>query len=121
MVLVTQTLAQLKDIYQENWETLIANAGLKLFFCNDDNFTREYVSKSIGEREIVRTVASMSRSEGISASFSQGLSESRSASVSWAGKGFTPNFSDSHTLGRSSSITRGRSQSETLGLSQTIQ
>src|SRR6185436_13647045 len=44
LLFAVQTLAQLKDIYRDNWETLVANAGVKLFFCNDDHFTRAYVS-----------------------------------------------------------------------------
>lgn len=120
LVFVTQTLGQLKDIYQENWETLIANAGVKLFFCNDDNFTREYVSKSIGEREIVRTLASMNQSAGTSSSFTAGISESQSASLSWTGRDFTPNLNQSWSQGRSVSSTKGESASQSLGLSETI-
>jgi len=120
MVFVTQTLAQLKDIYQDNWETLIANAGLKLFFCNDDYFTREYVSKSIGEREIVRTMASMSQSVGSTSSHTQGFSQSQSQSLSWAGKNLVPGMSQSETRGFSSSTTYGSSSSETQSYSQTL-
>ena len=55
MVFVAQTLAQLKDVYKDNWETMVANAGVKIFFCNEDQFTREYVSKLAGDIETVRT------------------------------------------------------------------
>ena len=72
LVFVTQTLGQLKDLYKDNWETMVANAGIKVFFGNDDNFTREYISRSIGDREIVRNVGSISESAGSSQSFSQG-------------------------------------------------
>ena len=120
LVFVTQTLGQLKDIYQENWETLVANAGVKLFFCNDDNFTREYVSKSIGEREIIRTLASMNQSASTSSSVTAGVSESESASLSWTGRDLTPNLNQSWSKGRSLSSTVGESASQSLGLSETI-
>ena len=49
LMFVTQTLAQLRDLYRDNWETLLGNCGLKLFFNVGDNFTRDYVSKQIGD------------------------------------------------------------------------
>ncbi|WP_306050700.1 type IV secretory system conjugative DNA transfer family protein [Oceaniradius stylonematis] len=52
MVIAAQTLAQLKSIYRDNWETFMGSVGLKLFFGNEDNFTRDYISKLIGETEI---------------------------------------------------------------------
>lgn len=114
LVFVAQTLGQLKDNYQQNWETLIANAGLRLFFCNDDNFTREYVSKSIGEREIIRTLASANKSIGMTESFTAGVSHSSSSSTSPNGA----NSSSSTTY--SSSYTQGRSETNTLGISQSL-
>lgn len=120
LVFVAQTLGQLKDIYQENWETMVANAGVKLFFGNDDYFTREYVSKSIGEREIVRTVASMSASAGTSASVTSGMSQSDSRSASFSGGGLAPTYSASQSNSRSMSATFGETQSRTEGVSETL-
>ncbi|WP_431201563.1 type IV secretory system conjugative DNA transfer family protein [Bradyrhizobium betae] len=114
LVFVAQTLGQLQENYDKNWETLIANAGVKLFFCNDDYFTREYVSKSIGEREIVRTLASASKSTGNSYSFTMGVSQSYSSSASQSGG------SASSSTAYSSSFTTGHSQTETSGLSQSL-
>jgi type IV secretory pathway TraG/TraD family ATPase VirD4 len=114
LVFVAQTLAQLKDNYQQNWETLIANAGLKLFFCNDDNFTREYVSKSIGEHEIVRTLASGSKSVGKTESFTAGMSHSTSFSATATGG------TSSSSSTQSTSYTEGRSETQTLGFSQSL-
>ena len=65
---VVQSLAQLKDIYKDNWETFVSSAGIKLFFCNDDHFTREYASKLIGEREVIRVTRSITLTEGVSTS-----------------------------------------------------
>lgn len=114
LVFVAQTLGQLKDNYQQNWETLVANAGVKLFFCNDDNFTREYVSKSIGEREIIRTLASASKSIGMTESYTSGMSVSSSSSSSPSGG------SSGSSTTSSSSYTQGRSETQTLGISQSL-
>jgi type IV secretory pathway TraG/TraD family ATPase VirD4 len=120
LVFVTQTLGQLKDIYQDNWETLVANAGVKLFFCNDDNFTREYVSKSIGEREIIRTVANMSQSAGSSASFGESVSKSATVGFTHSGWNLRGSYSASQSESRSESTTYGHNQSQSQGFSQTI-
>jgi len=83
---VLQSLEQLKGVYKDNWETFLANAGLKVFFNLEDNFSREYVSKLIGETEVVREVRSasegVSESESLSRSTSQSRSESRGRSSS---------------------------------------
>lgn len=118
LVFVAQTLAQLKDIYQDNWETLIANAGLKLFFCNDDYFTREYVSKSIGDREIIRTMASLNETAGTSHSWSRSATHGTSQSASWSGKSSSGSFSVSRS--ESHSMTAGETHSQSGGLSQTL-
>jgi len=86
---VLQSLPQLKDIYKDNWETFLTNAGLKIFFSIEDHFTRDYVSKLIGETEIIRVVQSEnegtsetdSHAAGRSHSTSQSQGQSRSHSV----------------------------------------
>ena len=59
---VLQSLEQLKAVYKDNWETFLANSGLKMFFNLEDNFSRDYVSKLIGETEVIREVRSESDS-----------------------------------------------------------
>ncbi|MBZ5608794.1 MAG: type IV secretory system conjugative DNA transfer family protein [Acidobacteriia bacterium] len=77
---VLQSLEQLKATYKDNWETFLANSGLKVFFNLEDNFSRDYVSKLIGETEVIREVRSetdsTSQSESHSRSSSTGTSES---------------------------------------------
>jgi type IV secretory pathway TraG/TraD family ATPase VirD4 len=135
MIFAVQTLAQLKDIYRDNWETLLANCGVKSFFCNDDHFTREYVSKLIGECEVIRTTANESRSAGWSASRSTGMTTGTSvtttsgisAGSSSGGQNGSVNhgMSAGHSVSSSSSssltTSEGRSGSQSHGLSETIQ
>ncbi|MFH1555905.1 MAG: type IV secretory system conjugative DNA transfer family protein [Pseudomonadota bacterium] len=99
MVFVVQTLAQMKDTYRDNWETLVANAGTKIFFCNDDQFTREYASKLVGDIETVRETHSQNNTSGQSIGVSK--SETTGSSIS-------------HTFGASVSATSGRSSSYSL-------
>lgn len=120
LVFVTQTLSQLKDLYKDNWETMVANAGVKVFFGNDDNFTREYVSKSIGDREIVRNVASISESVSSSRSFANSVNKGTSVSFSHTGTNLSPGITVGSSEGRSQSHTFGSSQSQTRGISQTL-
>ncbi len=134
MMFVAQTLAQLKDVYRDNWETLVANAGTKLFFGNDDQFTRDYASKLAGDIETMRESGSASetrgRTDSRSASMTNGQSDSTTFGMSSGGsmgpKGGSGshNMSYSHTSGYSSSasVTHGvnESHSQTAGKSETF-
>lgn len=50
-----QDLSQIKHHYPNSWETFIANSGLVQCFGNTDQTTIEYISKRLGETEIIRT------------------------------------------------------------------
>ena len=64
LVFVVQSFSQLKTVYKDNWETILANCGLKLFFGVEDYFTREYISKFIGEEEVLKTLNSTNHTQG---------------------------------------------------------
>lgn len=135
MVFVVQTLAQLKDIYKDNWETLVANSGIKLFFGNDDHFSREYASKLIGNTEVVRTTQSRSETRGQSGSMTNGSSFSvsrnaafnSSTSTNFGGRdgmsfsasgGSSTTFGATH--GSTSSVTHGENRSWTDSVQETV-
>lgn len=111
MVFVAQTLAQLKDIYKDNWETLVANCGIKLFFGNDDHFTRDYVSKLVGECEVVRTAASKATTQGTSSSVALGITSGSSATFNAGGSSSFGPGSGSMSSGSNWSNARGYSSS----------
>ena len=109
---VLLSLEQLKATYKDNWETFLANSGLKLFFNLEDNFSRDYVSKLIGETEVIREVRSETdstgRSESHGVSSSTGTSENEgtnsstssgtSGGTNWSRtKGKTKNYGQSWT------------------------
>src|ERR1017187_2377540 len=113
---VLQSLEQLKGAYKENWETFLANSGLKVFFNLEDNFSRDYVSKLIGETEVVREVRSSSEgeseSESLSRSTSRSQSESRGRSSSTGTsetEGTNSSSGTSETEGTNSSVSTGKS------------
>jgi len=107
---VLQSLEQLKAVYKDNWETFLSNSGLKVFFSLDDHFSREYVSKLVGETEVIREVRSASDSESeIGKRFAQhGTSASRSSSVS---EGTNRSATDSVSGGTNSSVSRSKGRS----------
>src|ERR1039457_6951659 len=101
---VLQSLEQLKAVYKDNWETFLANSGLKEFFNLEDNFSRDYVSKLIGETEVIREAQSEShgRSSSTGTSESDGTNSSTSSGTSggsnWSRtKGKTKNYGRSWT------------------------
>lgn len=75
---VLQSLEQLKATYKDTWETFLSNAGLKLFFGLDDFFSREYVSKFIGDTELLRELGTASESMSSQTTQSTGSSSSKS-------------------------------------------
>lgn len=127
MMFVVQTLAQLKDVYKDNWETLVANAGTRIFFCNDDQFTRDYASRLVGETETVREGRSQSATRGVSKGKTTGRSETvsvgESGSVSYGGGGMssTSAWSMGYSMGRSSSESISASQSMSAGVFESVQ
>lgn len=120
LMFVAQTLAQLKDIYKDNWETFISNAGVKLFFCNDDHFTRKYVSDLIGEVEVVRTGRTSSASQGTS--WNDGYSATTGSTVGVSSSSTSTREGTSYTFGHSvnssASETHSRSQGGSSSYSQ---
>jgi type IV secretory pathway TraG/TraD family ATPase VirD4 len=127
MFFVLQSLEQLKGTYKDNWETFLANSGLKVFFNLEDNFSRDYVSKLIGETEVVREVRSGSEGVSESESVSHSTSESRSKSTSRGtseSRGRSASIGTSENEGTNSSTSSGTSRgvnsSRTKGKTWTI-
>src|SRR6202162_4399672 len=110
---VLQSLEQLKAVYKDNWETFLANSGLKVFFNLEDHFSREYVSKLIGETEVIREVRSASDSESQSESVSRSVTHSRSET-----RGRSSSTGTSETEGTNSSVSTGKSWGANWGESR---
>lgn len=55
---ILQDLSQLQNLYPGRWETFLANAGLLTAFGNSDVTTLEYLSKRLGDTEVVQHVRS---------------------------------------------------------------
>ena len=109
---VLQSLEQLKALYKDNWETFLGNSGLKVFFNLGDNFSREYVSKLIGEMELSRETGSRSDTNSENGSLAVGRSSTQTTSKSVAnGTSHTvtdgTNQGESHTTGLSSGMSFG--------------
>jgi len=86
LFMVVQNLTQIKSIYGENWEAFVANAGTHIYYGFNDNFTADYVSKRLGEIEVVRKTRSGSEamSEGETISRTDGGSRSKAQTSSTA-------------------------------------
>ncbi|MEO5347654.1 MAG: type IV secretory system conjugative DNA transfer family protein [Magnetococcus sp. YQC-9] len=81
---VLQDIKQLEALYPKSWQTFLANAGAVQVFGVSDFDTLSYVSKALGEIEVIRHVVNRSENEqsGQSSSSTQqkasGLINSRS-------------------------------------------
>lgn len=56
LMTVVQNLPQLKKLYKDSWETFLGNSGLHIYFGMDDNTTRGYLEKALGETEIIKHI-----------------------------------------------------------------
>jgi type IV secretory pathway TraG/TraD family ATPase VirD4 len=99
---VLQNLPQLKEIYNEAWETFIGNSGLRLFFQIEDNFTRSYLAQQLGEHEAFRKTRSKSRSDSTSTGTTKGQSSSSM-------RGTNSSLTQGENFGQSSTATSGSS------------
>lgn len=83
---VWQDLGQLKRHYNECWETFLGNAGILSFFANSDMTTLEWLSKRMGDVELLRETDGASEAISTQTNKSQGRTEtagwSRSKGVS---------------------------------------
>ena len=68
---ILQDLGQLKHHYKESWETFLGNAGILQFFGNSDMTTLEWLSKRMGQIELIRETAGRSDSTTTSVSKTQ--------------------------------------------------
>ena len=105
---VVQNLTQIKEAYKDSWETFLGNSGLKIFFHIEDDFTRSYVTRQMGEREVHRTSRSGSQSHSTSRSVTAGESLSSTLGVS-------DSVTKGRNFGRSFSRTTGSSQGDSVG------
>ncbi len=65
---ILQDLAQLKRHYKDGWETFLGNAGVIQAFGNSDLTTLEYLSKKLGQTEVIQPVQSTTTSLSASSS-----------------------------------------------------
>jgi len=72
---ILQDLGQLKRHYKESWETFLGNAGVLQFFANSDMTTLEWISKRLGQTEVIRETAGSSEATNTGISKSQSRSE----------------------------------------------
>ncbi|MBL4712113.1 MAG: type IV secretory system conjugative DNA transfer family protein [Gammaproteobacteria bacterium] len=62
LMTVIQDLSQLKAIYKDRWETFMGNAGILIFFGNNDVTTLEFIQKRLG-----KTTVTVSRKSDVTA------------------------------------------------------
>ena len=72
---ILQDLGQLKRHYKESWETFMGNAGVLQFFANADMTTLDWLSKRLGQVELIRETTGNSTSTTVSLSKSQGRTD----------------------------------------------
>lgn len=72
---IWQDLSQIQRDYKASWQTFLGNAGLLQFFANSDMTTLEWLSKRLGQVEVIRETQGASDATTASTSKSQSRTE----------------------------------------------
>ncbi|AZI37883.1 conjugal transfer protein TraG [Caenibius tardaugens NBRC 16725] len=72
---IWQDLSQIQRDYRASWQTFLGNAGLLQFFANSDMTTLEWLSKRLGQVEVIRETQGASDATTASTSKSQSRTE----------------------------------------------
>ncbi|UOE78386.1 VirD4-like conjugal transfer protein, CD1115 family [Parageobacillus thermoglucosidasius] len=75
-MMVWQSLAQMKERYGDAWEDMLSNCDTRIYLGVNDQFTAEYVSKTIGKTTI--------RTQGVSSQRKKSFMDSDSKSLSYS-------------------------------------
>ena len=51
-MMIWQDLNQIKDIYKDSWETIVSKCDTQVYLGANDNFTADYISKTLGSTTI---------------------------------------------------------------------
>ncbi|WP_084506409.1 type IV secretory system conjugative DNA transfer family protein [Geminicoccus roseus] len=105
LFIILQTLGQLKEVYKDNWQVFLGNSGLKIFFQIEDEFTRTYLSKQLGETEVIRETVSRGASQGESSGM--GMNYSSLGNQAMALSGLIPNSNEGSHSGSSVNASEG--------------
>ena len=66
--IIIQNMAQLKDLFEKQWESIVGNCDTYLYLGGNEESTHEYVSKLLGKQTIETTSFGESRGKGGSTS-----------------------------------------------------
>ena len=117
MWLIVQDLNQLKINYPKSWETIIGACGIKQFFGINELTTAEYVSRLLGETEVLVPTVSLTETEsdtaGTSESIAIGESQSRTEGSSTSiAEGVSSSSSTQRSYGTQTGTNWGSSASQ---------
>ena len=117
MFLVVQGLEQLEEIYGKGWEVFTTNCGLQIHF-GVGRHTAEYLSRTMGEAEVIRSAEARSESVALGESSTLTASHTDSESSSRT-KGRSLTTAETRTINRS--LTHTTSESNTDSTTKTAQ
>lgn len=73
IVVILQNLSQLKRMYEKSWEELPGNCDTMIFLGGKDQFTNEYLMKSLGKETIDTVSINKSKGQSSSTSYNDGI------------------------------------------------
>ncbi len=111
LMIGTQNLGGLQNLYKKNWETFLSGAGLQIWFGAEGPITKKHLQEELGQTEVVKIVRSSNTSE--SRQFTEGTTEGYSHTDSISNSETdTENWSESKNFSKSKNWNRGKNWSK---------
>lgn len=84
LMIGTQNLGGLQNLYKKNWETFLSGAGLQIWFGAEGPITKKHIQEELGQTEVVKIVHSIntSQSEQSTEGTTEGHTHTKSTSTS---------------------------------------
>lgn len=119
MWLIIQDLVQLKTNYPKSWETIVGACGIKQFFGIGELTTAEYVSKLLGDSEVLVPTVSLTETESDTAGTSESVAISDTRS-STRGTSSSDTTGTSYSHGTNTSFGTSSGTNSSTGTSQGV-
>lgn len=114
LFLACQQIVDLKDIYGERFESFMSASALQIWFATGGTFTGEYLSKMLGETEIVKYQRNINTGQSITDT--DGTTTTRSTSTAnTRGDSTATSSSYSNSMGKSTNWSKSENWSRTQG------
>ncbi|MCP4366556.1 MAG: type IV secretory system conjugative DNA transfer family protein [Deltaproteobacteria bacterium] len=113
----TQNLGGLQNLYKKNWETFLSGAGLQIWFGAEGPITKKHLQEELGQTEVVKIVSSINASKTRQSTKGKTEGHSHTDSTSRS-ETDSENWSESENSSESDNWNRGKNWSKSKNVNE---